>query len=157
MKHRSLERLSQSALLEGVARAPIDHFVVWNGAPFGAQANSLRSRALTLITEVWEPVPLRLLLQRAADIAGGFGLDPDAVRAALRSHQTARPTTHILVRRTMSNDYLAVIDVPWPAATAGRPLRAGDLVLDRHRQPFGGLLELAEPAPPTVLRKAGRR
>jgi hypothetical protein len=79
---------------------------------------------------------MRALLQRAACVAGELGLDPDTVRSAVRMHQSARPAPYLLVRRTFDGDYVAVADVPWPAATP-TPLRAGDLVLDRKGRAFG--------------------
>lgn len=136
MRHRKLERLTDAALVEAIARTPLDHWVIWTGAPCGAQANSLRSRALSCVTQAWSPVALRALLQQAAAIAGDLGLDPDSVRSAVRMHQTARPAAYLLVRRTLSGDYLAVTDVPWPAVGSGS-LRAGDLVLDHQGRAFG--------------------
>lgn len=156
MKHRPLERLTADTLVEAIARTPLDHHVVWSGAAFGAQTNSLRSRALALVTEVWSPVPLRLLLQRCADVAGGLGLEPNAVRSAVRSHQNARPATHFLVRRTPSGDFLALLDVPFPAIPGGRSLRTGDLVLDRHGRPLGLPDEVEEVEQLPRLRRVGR-
>lgn len=136
-------------MVEAIARTPIDHFVIWDGRACGAQSGSLRSRALSLIEEVWTPVPLRVLIQRAARISDNGGLDPDTVRSAVRLHQSARPAAYLLVRKTISGDYLAVTDVPWPGAS-NRPLRAGDLVLDRH----GLRLGMAEPAMATAPARA---
>lgn len=136
MKHRELERLDDRALAEAIGRTPLDHWVIWDGSTCGGQANSLRSRALGCVKEIWTPVQMRLLLQRAARLAGELGLNPDTVRSAVRMHQSARPAAYLLVRRTLSGDYLAVTDVPWPAANAV-PLQAGDLVLDRQGRAFG--------------------
>ena len=136
MKHRRLERVTKTTLDAALARTPLDHFVIWNGSDCGAQANSLRSRALACLTEIWSPLSMRALLQRAASVADELGLDPDTVRSAVRLHQAARPAAYLLVRRTLSGDYMAVTDVPWPAAAAA-PLRAGDLVLDRAGRAFG--------------------
>lgn len=137
MRHRELERLSEAAVTEAIARTPIDHYVIWDGSACAAQRGSLRSRALSLIDEPWAPVPLRVLIQRAARLSETGGLDPDTVRSAVRLHQTARPAVYLLVRRTVSGDYLAVTDIPWPGPCP-RPLRAGDLVLDRQGRPLGG-------------------
>ena len=136
MRHRRLERVTKTTLDAALARTPLDHFVIWDGSDCGAQANSLRSRALACVTEIWRPLSMRALLQQAACIAGEQGLDPDTVRSAVRMHQAARPAAYLLVRRTLSGDYLAVTDVPWPSSTAA-PLRAGDLVLDRAGRAFG--------------------
>jgi hypothetical protein len=136
MRHRRLERVTKTTLDAAMARTPLDHFVIWDGSSCGAQANSLRSRALACITEAWSPLSMRALLQRAACVAGELGLDPDTVRSAVRMHQSARPAPYLLVRRTLSGDFMAVTDVPWPAATVA-PLRAGDLVLDRKGRAFG--------------------
>lgn len=122
---------------EAIARTPLDQWVIWDGTPCPGQANSLRSRALSCISEVWTPTPLRVVVQRAATLSGDQGLNPDTVRSAIRMHQAARPAAYLLVRRTLSGDYLAVTDVPWPSAAPG-PLRAGDVVLDRHGRAFGG-------------------
>ncbi|CAN7383443.1 hypothetical protein LJR225_002398 [Phenylobacterium sp. LjRoot225] len=143
MRHRRLEPVSQATLDAALARTPLDHFVIWDGSSCGVQANSLRSRALSCVTEIWSPLSMRALLQRAACIGGELGLDPDTVRSAVRMHQSARPAAYLLVRRTLSGDYMAVTDVPWPAATLA-PLRAGDLVLDRKGRAFG------RPAPPDL-------
>jgi hypothetical protein len=111
MRHRELERLADATLVEAIARTPLDHWVVWDGAPCRSQANSLRSRALSCVHEVWTPVPLRTVLQRAAAVCGDKGLNPDTVRSAVRMHQAARPAAYLLVRRTLSGDYLAVTDI----------------------------------------------
>jgi len=142
MRHRELERLNAAAVVEAIARTPIDHFVIWDGRACGVQSGSLRSRALSLVHEVWSPVPLRVLIQRAARITDQAGLDPDTVRSAVRLHQTAKPAVYLLVRKAVSGDYLAVADIPWPAASA-RPLRAGEVVLDRHGRGLGGAVQAA--------------
>lgn len=136
MRHRRLERVTKTTLDAAMARTPFDHFVIWDGSSCGAQANSLRSRALGCVTETWFPLSMRVLLQRAACIADELGLDPDTVRSAVRMHQSARPAAYLLVRRTLSGDFLAVADVPWPASNAA-PLHAGDLVLDRKGRAYG--------------------
>ena len=136
MRHRGLERLPEATLVAAIARTPLDQWVIWDGTPCRGQANSLRSRALSCVGEVWTPVSLRAVLQRCANLAGDQGLNPDTVRNAIRMHQTARPAAYLLVRWTPSGDYVAVTDVPWPAAAAG-PLQAGDLVLDRQGRAFG--------------------
>lgn len=126
----TLKHLSDDALTEALARTPADHFVIWNGRACRAQAGSIRSRALQLIEEIWEPVPLRTLVIRAARLSGSSGLDPDTVRSAVRMHQSASDTAYFLVRRTLSGDYLAVVDVPFPSSGSTK-LQAGDLVLSR--------------------------
>lgn len=136
MRHRALERLTEAAVTEAIARTPIDHYVIWDGSACAAQKGSLRSRALSLIDEAWTPLPLRVLIQRAARLSETGGLDPDTVRSAVRLHQTAKPAAYLLVRKTVSGDYLAVTDIPWPGP-CGQPLRAGDIVLDRQGRPLG--------------------
>lgn len=138
MRHRGLERLPEATLREAIARTPLDQWVIWDGTACRGQPNSLRSRALSCVSEVWTPALLRVVLQRAATLSGDEGLNPDTVRSAIRMHQTARPAAYLLVRRTPSGDYLAVTDVPWPSTAPG-PLRAGDLVLDRHGRAFGSV------------------
>lgn len=128
--------MAKTTLDAAMARTPLDHFVIWDGSSCGAQPNSLRSRALACVTEIWSPLSMRALLQRAACSSGELGLDPDTVRSAVRMHQSARPAAYLLVRRTLNGDYVAVTDVPWPSTTAA-PLRAGDLVLDRKGRAFG--------------------
>ena len=135
MKRSGLERISERVIREAIGRAPLDQYVVWDGSQSRLKPNSICSRALACIQEVWTPVSLRVLMQRAAYLAGELGLDPERVRKAVRQHQSARPTAYLLVRRAATGDYLAVTDVPWPSRAAA--LRAGDLVLDRVGNPFG--------------------
>lgn len=130
-RHRGLELLSETAVTEALARIPFDHFVIWDGSRCGAQAGSLRSRALALVEEPWSPLQLRALVLRAARLSDGAGLDPDTVREAVRMHQSARATAYYLVRKSLSGDYLAVTDIPWPVGACG-PIRAGQLVMDRR-------------------------
>jgi hypothetical protein len=125
-----LKHLPEDALLAALARTPSDLYVLWNGEVCPAQPGSIRSRALGLVTEVWEPLPLRTLLTRAARLSGSSGLDPDTVRSAVRMHQAASHAAYFLVRRTLAGDYLAVTDVPYPS-TGRRRLQAGDVVLSR--------------------------
>ncbi|CAN7196051.1 hypothetical protein LJR225_000610 [Phenylobacterium sp. LjRoot225] len=131
----TLKHLSDAVLTEALARAPSDHFIIWNGRPCPAQSGSIRSQALALVAEVWEPVPLRVLLTRAARLSGLSGLDPDTVRSAVRMHQSASQASYFLVRRTLSGDYLAVADVPCPSSGARR-LSAGDRILGRAGERF---------------------
>jgi len=131
----TLKHLTDATLTEALARAPSDQFVIWNGRPCAAQPGSIRSQALALVAEVWEPVPLRVLLMRAARLAGESGLDPDTVRSAVRMHQSASCASYFLVRRTTSGDYLAVADVPSPSS-GSRRLNAGDLILGRAGERF---------------------
>lgn len=142
-RHRGLELLSDAAVTEAIARIPFDHFVIWDGSRCAVQTGSLRSRALALVEEPWAPVQLRALVQRAARLAEGSGLDPDTVREAVRMHQSARATAYYLVRKTLSGDYVAVTDIPWPVGAHG-PIRAGAAVMDRQ----GGLCV----ATPTLAR-----
>lgn len=131
----TLKPLSDATLTEALARTPSDHFIIWNGRPCPARSGSIRSRALALVAEVWEPVPLRVLLMRAARLSGLSGLDPDTVRSAMRMHQSASQASYFLVRRTLSGDFLAIADVPYPSSGSHR-LKAGDLVLSRLGKRF---------------------
>jgi hypothetical protein len=131
----TLKHLSDAVLTEAVARAPSDHFVIWNGRPCPARSGSIRSQALALVAEVWEPIPLRVLLTRAARLSGQSGLDPDTVRSAVRMHQSASHASYFLVRRTLAGDYLAVADVACPSSGARR-LNAGDRILGHAGQRF---------------------
>jgi hypothetical protein len=133
-----LKHLSEEALDEAVSRTPGDHYVIWNGHRCPAQPGSIRSQALSLVEEVWEPLPLRILLRRAARLSGTSGLDPDTVRSAVRMHQSASPAAYLLVRRVASGDYLAVADVPYPSS-GSRRLSAGDLVLGRSGVRFDSI------------------
>jgi hypothetical protein len=129
MRHRGLETIPEGELVEAIARTPPDHYVIWTGEPCGAQVGSLRSRALACVAEVGQPVPLRVLVRRAAHLDGIGGLNPDAVRNAVRLHQTARPAAYLLVTRLASGAFAAVADIPFPAGT-GRPIVAGAVVMD---------------------------
>ena len=139
MRHRGSEPVPEQELTEAIARTPSDHYVIWTGEPCNGQAGSLRSRALACIVEIGQPVPLRTLMRRAASLDGG-GLNPDAVRSAVRMHQMARPAVYLLVRRLGSGEFVAVADVPF---AAGRRIVAGEPLMDRQ----GRLLRL-DPAPP---------
>jgi hypothetical protein len=123
-----MDHVSERALTEGVARTPSDHHVIWLGHLAKGRDESACSVTLGLIERPWDPVPLRSLLLRAARLDGSQGIPPDLARAAVRQHQSARPACYLLVRRTIAGDFVTVTDVPWPA-TAGAPLRTGDLVL----------------------------
>ena len=132
----TLKHLPDHALTEALARAPSDQYVIWNGHVCPSRPGSIRSCALSLVEEVWEPVPLRILLTRAARLSGLSGLNPDTVRSAIRMHQNANPAAYFLVRRTAAGDYLAVADVPFPSSGSPR-LRVGDVVLARSGNRFG--------------------
>lgn len=134
MKHRGLEPISAARLTEALARTPKEHYVVWTGHPCAGQAGSLRARALACVWEVATPVPLRAVLQRAANLDPEGGLDPDSVRNAIRMHQLARPAVCLLVERLASNDYVAVTDIPIPAGLRGR-IGAGEIVIDSRSGP----------------------
>jgi hypothetical protein len=116
----ALKHLPDEALTEALARTPADYYVIWNGFNCPSRAGSVRARALRLIEEIWEPVPLRILLTRAARLSGLSGLDPDAVRSAIRMHQSAIPAAYFLARRTLSGDYLRPLSCATLPAIAGR-------------------------------------
>jgi hypothetical protein len=151
VQHRGLEPISERDLIEALSRTPADHHVIWTGESCGAQAGSLRSRALACVQEVGLPVPLRIVLRRAAKLDGDIGLDPLAVRNAVRLHQSARPAVYLLVRRQFSADFVAVADIPFPAS--GRRIAAGDVVMDRH----GRLLAEAPADDPSAAFSLRRR
>jgi hypothetical protein len=134
MKHRGLEPIAAARLTEALARTPKDHYVVWTGHACVGQPGSLRARALACVQEVATPVPLRTVLQRAAQIEAAGGLDPDSVRNAVRMHQLARPAVCLLVERLAGGDYVAVTDIPTPAGLRGR-IGAGEIVIDARTGP----------------------
>jgi hypothetical protein len=115
------------AFSEGLARTPLDHYVLWTGQDACGRAGSLRARAFGCLSESGVPISLRMFLQR---VAIAEGLEPDAVRGAIRQHQTAKPTVLLLLSRLPSGDYVAVTDVPFAGAVNQR-LRAGEIVVDR--------------------------
>lgn len=129
LKYRGLEQISELALTEAIARAPIDQFVIWTGVEAQGADQSLRLRALRCIEEVDEPVPLRVLMRRAARLSAEGGLHPDLVRSAVRLHQGARPAAYLLCRRQACGAFVAVTDIPFPACRRGT-IRAGQPVLD---------------------------
>lgn len=133
-RHRGLEIVSEAELMDAIARIPSDHYVVWTGHECGAQEGSLRSRTLRLVNVSHEPHSLRALALGAARLEGNGGFPPLAVRDAVRLHQTARPAVYLLVRRTVSGDFVAVTDIPYPAQSA--PIRAGEVIL-AARSAFG--------------------
>lgn len=136
MEMRGLEPIDSSRLTEALARTPAEHYVIWTGHSPGTRSGSMRSQALACIREIGEPVPLRVLMSRAARISGDLGFDPDAVRSAVRTYQMARPAVYILVRRLSSGEFVAVTDVPYPAGATAR-IACGDLVLGRGVRRFG--------------------
>lgn len=122
----------EEELVEALARTPLDQHLIWNGRPRPAgRPYSVLTQALSCIEEVWTPVPLRVLLRRAARLSGAQGLQPEAVRKALWSHQNATPASYFLVRAAANGDYLAVTDVPRPSSWPA-PIRAGDVVMNAH-------------------------
>jgi hypothetical protein len=132
-----LKLLPDVVLADAVARTPADHYVIWNGVPCPAQPGSIRSQALQLVDEIWEPVPMRVVVRRAARLAGSAGLDPEAVRNGVRAHQGASHVSYFLVRRAVSGDFVAVCDILNPSSGAKR-LREGELVLSRTGARFDG-------------------
>lgn len=131
-----LKSMPDHALADALARMPIDQFVIWNGRPCPGQPGSIRSQSLQLVDEIWTPVSLRVLIQRAARLSGLYGLDPDAVRSAVRMHQASGSASYFLTRRTALGDYVAVADVPNPSGCEGR-LCPGDVILSRMGGRFG--------------------
>jgi len=122
-----LKSISDRELTEALARTPVNYHVIWSGRQPSVHNGSITARSIQLIREIWEPIPLRILLQRAARISGYSGFDPDAVREAVRRHQGAARACYFLAARLAHGDYVAVTDVPYPSS--GARLRAGDVVL----------------------------
>lgn len=137
MRHRAAELVPDAVLTSALVRTPIDLHVIWTGGEIVCQPGSLRSRALACVTEIGRPISLRTVLQRAAQLEDGMGLDPNTVRSSVRLHQTSKPAVVLLVRRLPSGDYVAVTDIPY-AGSVDRRLSAGDLVLDRRGQAYWG-------------------
>lgn len=125
-----LQHIPDPALMEALARTPLDAHVVWTGEAACGRDNSVRAQAMACIPEPGKAMSLRALLQRAARLEGDYGLDPDLVRNALRQHQSARPAVMFLLKRQASGDFVALTDVPF---AGGKSLRisAGSLILDR--------------------------
>lgn len=130
MRHRRTELIRAEALAEAIARTPMTHHVLWIGREATGQRGSLRARAFDCLHEVGVPVSLRVLLQRAAQLPDGTGLDPDAVRSAIRLHQGAKPAVVFLLERRPSGEFVAVTDIPF-AGSCGRRISAGEVVVDR--------------------------
>ena len=124
----ALKAISDRELTEALARTPVNYHVIWNGREPSVRNGSVTAQFIRLIREIWEPIPLRILLQRAARISGDTGFDPDAVRDAVRRHQGAARASYLLAARLAQGDYVAVTDVPYPSSGVRR-LRAGDVVL----------------------------
>jgi hypothetical protein len=128
VRFRDVEPIGGGRLVEAIARTPAHHYVLWTGRPSGSKQDSLRGRALSCVREVGVPVPLRTVLQRAAAIGPEGGLDPDAVRDAVRLHQVASRAVYLLLEQRPDNGFVAVTDIPSPVD--GSRIAAGDLVLD---------------------------
>ncbi len=129
-RHRLMERIPASVLTAALRQTPPTHYVIWTGHHYRAQDGSLRSQALSRITEVGQPVSVQTLLQRAARIDGEVGFDPNTVRSGLTLHQGAKPAAYLLVEKTASGEYVAVRDIP-KAGIPNQSIRAGEVVLDR--------------------------
>jgi hypothetical protein len=116
------ELISQEDFENAIARAPMDEYVIWTGARFHGRPGSIPGRMFSLVTEAWGPVPLRILLRRAARLA----ITPDRARNAVRAHQSARGASYFLVRRTSMGEFVLVTDIPF--AAGGARLAAGSVV-----------------------------
>jgi hypothetical protein len=130
-----LERIDAKALSQGIAATPLDQFVIWDGTVYEGRPGSRTTRALSLVTEAWQPISLRELIMRASRLDGDCGLPPETVRNAVRQHQRARGAGYLWVRRTPAGDYVLVTDVPFPASRQ-RPTAAGAVVLSRDGRRF---------------------
>lgn len=127
-RERLIAYVSATALADGIRRTPLEQYVIWTGDELHGLPNSRIGRTLACVTEIGQPVSLRALVQRAARLDGDFGVPPDAVRNAVRQHQSARPTVLMLVERRPNGDFTAVADIPF-AGAAGRRIRGGEVVL----------------------------
>ena len=136
LSHSPVAPCAARAFERAIARTPLDHFVVYIGSTNRARPGSLFGRVFASQTDVWKPVSVRAILQMAFVDFANVPLQMERAHEALRSHQRARPATHLLVRRTAARDYVTVTDVPWPSG-ADRPLPAGALVLDAVGRIFG--------------------
>ena len=123
-----LVRVPRHVLEQALFRTPLDLYVIWTGHVPPCRPGSLRSRVLSCVHEVGQPVSLRVLLQRTAGLEGDMELSPRAVRDAIKLHQQAKPAAYLLVRRIPSGELVAVNDIPFPAGT-GRPIRRGGTVM----------------------------
>jgi len=130
LHHRSVEAISDSTLTRALSRVPLNHFVIWTGELPNSQRGSLRDRALACVREVGKPLSLRIVIQRAARLEGDRGLHPEAVREAVRQHQSAKPAVLWLVERQPSGDFTAVTDIRH-AGGEGLRVPAGGLVISR--------------------------
>lgn len=142
MRHPDLQPIPQRVLEDALRRTPLSHHVVWTGQPGVGRPDSLRARAFACVPEIGVPIPLRMLMQRAARLDGQTGLHPDSVRSAVRQHQVAKPAVLFLVEKAPSGDYVAVSDIPYAGAT-NRRIRQGEVVLDRLGRPSFELLATA--------------
>lgn len=132
---RSLQLVTAEALAEGLRRTPLEQCVVWTGEQLHGLSHSRIARVLGCISEVNTPIPLRVLIQRAARIEGDAGVPPDALRNAVRQHQSAQPAVLLLVERRPCGDYAALFDIPFPSGRRGR-MPAGTVVI--ASQEMGG-------------------
>ena len=94
-QRRELQHVDACILADGLARTPIDEFVVWNGAPFTVIPGSVNASILPLVDVPGVAVPLRRLVLQAARIDGALGFPPDAVRAALPTGWTLVDTGEV--------------------------------------------------------------
>jgi hypothetical protein len=134
-----LEFIAEWRLNDALARTPLEHHVIWSGVPAATRGPSLRGRAIGCIHEVGRPISLRVLLQRAARIRDGQGVDPDLARGAIRQHQSAKPAVLLLIEKRPTGEFVAVTDIPFPWG-AHRPIRAGEVVVTGNGECLGGFL-----------------
>lgn len=125
-----LELISDRVLDDAIARTPPNQYVLWNGRPALSRGPSLRARAIACVHEVGVPVSFRVLLQRAARLRDGHGLNPDLVRSAIRQHQFAKPAVLLLVEKRPNDEFVAVTDIPYPDGL-GRPIAAREVIVPR--------------------------
>jgi hypothetical protein len=125
--------------LGAIARTPLDQYLIWTGSRPVTRGRSLRACALACVQEVGVPVPLRLVVQRAVRMRSD--LHPDAVREAMRQHQSANDAVVLLLRKRADGAFVAVTDIR-NAVDLGRRVNAGEVVVD----PRGRLVAGAPPA-----------
>ena len=146
-------RKPSTALEEALARTPWEHHVLWTGAPGGFRRGSLVSRCLSLVDVAGQPVRLRWLIQRAAEVDPVVADAPLSVRDALRLHQKAKPAVYLLLDRGACGTFYAVADVAY-AGVVGRRLQAGEAVIDSQGRP---VVQLDGPPPSGGRTAAGLR
>jgi hypothetical protein len=130
---KKIEADADSALLDAIARTPLELYVLWTGSPALTRGRSVLARVFECMQEVGVPIPLRAVVQGVARLGDGVCLQPDAVREAVRRHQSANAAVLLLLRRRGDGAFLAATDI-LHAVDLGRRISAGELVLEPDGQ-----------------------